>query len=214
MLNIAKSLDHLGINSGSYIGAVAGVREAIEEGRTTDEALLSSVFNLDDVNYGDILVSVRPDVGRLMIVQNMVDVAVRNGCQVDNPAELFEQAKKRALAFMADPAKAWMLVESTTPAQKAYAVRKSAAGGSSAPDTTVVGESGVAVKLNGDGKIKKGGKGPAAEALYTKFVLQATEPLNNAGFVELLMKELQMSKAGARTYAYNCRTALGEPVKK
>lgn len=59
----------------------------------------------------------------------------------------------------------------------------------------------VAVKV--DGSIKKGGKGPLATELYKIHVLNAKTPLSNQEFIKVLMKELDMSKAGATTYRYN-----------
>jgi hypothetical protein len=59
----------------------------------------------------------------------------------------------------------------------------------------------VAVKSNG--KIKKGGKAILAADMYQKFVVDSEVPLTNQGFIALLMKELDMGKAGATTYAYN-----------
>lgn len=61
----------------------------------------------------------------------------------------------------------------------------------------------VAVKA--DGSIKKGGKQVLAVELYKVHVVNAKEPLNNQSFIAILMKELGMTKAGATTYAYNCR---------
>lgn len=59
------------------------------------------------------------------------------------------------------------------------------------------------VEVKADGKIKKGGKGPLAAELYKIHVLNATAPLSNQDFIKVLMKELDMSKAGATTYRYN-----------
>jgi hypothetical protein len=39
-------------------------------------------------------------------------------------------------------------------------------------------------------------------------VVDAEVPLTNQGFIKLLMDELDMSKAGATTYSYNCKKAL------
>ena len=59
------------------------------------------------------------------------------------------------------------------------------------------------VEIKADGKIKKGGKQILAVELYKKHVVEATNPVDNQGFIAILMKELGMTKAGATTYRYN-----------
>jgi hypothetical protein len=66
------------------------------------------------------------------------------------------------------------------------------------------------VVLTNAGKIKKGGKQVLAHELYVKYVLEAEVPLANQDFIVLLMKELDMTKPGATTYAYNERKAAKE----
>ena len=61
------------------------------------------------------------------------------------------------------------------------------------------------VAITAEGKIKKGGKQILAVELYKKYVVESDTPLDNQGFVQLLMKELDMSKAGALTYSSNVR---------
>lgn len=62
---------------------------------------------------------------------------------------------------------------------------------------------GVKVEVKADGKIKKGGKQILAAALYKKHVTDAETPVDNQGFIKILMTELQMTKSGATTYRYN-----------
>ena len=68
----------------------------------------------------------------------------------------------------------------------------------------VVKELDTKVAVKADGSIKKGGKQILAQELYVKHVVESTTPLTNVQFIALIMKELDMSLAGARTYAYNC----------
>lgn len=68
----------------------------------------------------------------------------------------------------------------------------------------------VRVAVTSDGKIKKGGKQVLAAELYKKYVADSETPLDNQGFVQLLMKELDMSKAGATTYASNARKMFAQ----
>jgi hypothetical protein len=67
----------------------------------------------------------------------------------------------------------------------------------------------VKVPVKADGKIKKGGKQILADELYKKYVLEANTPSTNQEFIAIVMKDLDMSKAGATTYAYNCKKKLG-----
>lgn len=68
----------------------------------------------------------------------------------------------------------------------------------------------VKVEVKADGKIKKGGKQILAAELYKKHVIDAETPVDNQGFIKILMSELGMTKAGATTYAYNCKKAAGK----
>ncbi len=68
--------------------------------------------------------------------------------------------------------------------------------------TETVQQHGVAVEVKTDGKLKKGSKQILAKALYDK-----DPALDNKTMIQLFMKELNMSEAGARTYVYNCRKA-------
>ena len=63
----------------------------------------------------------------------------------------------------------------------------------------------VKVEVKADGKIKKGGKQILAAELYKKHVIETENPVDNQGFIKILMAELGMTKAGAITYAYNCK---------
>lgn len=66
-----------------------------------------------------------------------------------------------------------------------------------------VNEQGVVIKSNG--KIKKGGKQVLALQLFKTHVVEKS--VSNQEFVAVLMKELDMTKAGATTYAYNTKKA-------
>jgi CubicO group peptidase (beta-lactamase class C family) len=59
---------------------------------------------------------------------------------------------------------------------------------------------GVGIRMNANGGIKKGSKQVLAVALYEK-----NKSLSNKDLVALFEKELGMSTAGARTYAYNAK---------
>ena len=61
------------------------------------------------------------------------------------------------------------------------------------------------VVLNENGKIKKGGKQVLSKELYIKYVTEAAVPMTNQEFIKVLMDELDMTKQGSTTYAYNMR---------
>jgi hypothetical protein len=69
----------------------------------------------------------------------------------------------------------------------------------------------VQVEIKEDGKIKKGGKQVLAAALYQKHVTHAEVPMTNQEFIELLIDELQMTKAGATTYRFNMSKQFPRP---
>jgi hypothetical protein len=108
-----------------------------------------------------------------------------------------EEAAAYAKQYVADPTKQWMWVS-----EDAVAVIEG--------KTHVEGVT-VQVATNAEGKIKKGGKQVLVLELYKKHVLETTPPMTNQEFIQVVMKDLQMSKAGATTYAWTARKELGEP---
>lgn len=192
MLTIAKTLEKHGVASGSCIRAVANVREKFEHDVDGAIAFVKDVFDLS-VLFEEFKAADQFDVAVFTTVQNMVDVAVRNQCNVPDAEQLYFNAVERTKTFMTDPSKRWMFATDASAQRVA------------APTRVVQTAGGTAVEVNDAGKIKKGTKGPAAEKLYETHVVNAKEPLNRQQFMELLMKELAMTKAGASTYEYNCR---------
>lgn len=67
-------------------------------------------------------------------------------------------------------------------------------------DSVTEDRGGVKVEVKADGSLKKGSKMVLAKALF-----EQNPTLNNAQLIDLFEKELDMSTAGARTYAYNVR---------
>jgi hypothetical protein len=61
------------------------------------------------------------------------------------------------------------------------------------------------VVVHASGKIKKGGKQVLAKEMYQRNVIE--NGMVNKEFVQLLIKELDMTLQGANTYAYNMRKA-------
>lgn len=88
---------------------------------------------------------------------------------------------------------------------------------SSTENIAVIANSDVKVAVKADGKIKKGGKEVLAAELYRIHITEAETPVDNQGFIAILVKELGMTKAGATTYNYNMKKKFGgkiDPKKK
>lgn len=124
------------------------------------------------------------------------------GFIVDDPKEFLESATDYATQFKNDPQWSflWAQPEDDEISSKMDDSVK----------VQVVEGLDVKVAVKANGKIKKGGKQILALELYKKHVIDATPPLNNQQFISLIMKELDMTKAGATTYAYNCGKARKE----
>jgi hypothetical protein len=117
--------------------------------------------------------------------------------QIVHVHEMVEEAAAYAKTYIADPSKQWMW---TSEDQAAATELRSEVKGVD-----------VQVAVDSTGKIKKGGKQVLVLELYKKHVLEAETPMTNKEFIEVVMSDLQMSKAGASTYAWNARKELGEP---
>lgn len=198
MLNTKQILHDLDLGQ-SRIAAIQAVRLKIEQAKDPLQAAKDIVVDILGilVNYED------PEKARL-VAQAVVDESWQRDHNIIDEQELLTKCEARVTAFMADPANAWM-------SWKVKPVQYEAVQTTNQQVTTLV-DNKVAVKK--DGTMKKGGKQELALALYKKFVLDVKpeEALDNKGFIAMLMKELDMTILGARTYAYNCRQALGEPV--
>lgn len=122
-----------------------------------------------------------------MTAQALVEAMVRAGESFD-PTMAIILAGERARKFRNNPANKFMF-EQDVGTVKDFTVTKDVAG--------------VKVEVKADGKIKKGGKQEAADALYQEHVVNGGK--SSSEFLEVLMKQLDMTKAGARTYMYNSK---------
>ena len=205
MIDVRIALNHLGIDSTCLTHAVQQVREHIEQVAENKrfeqtnhllEKVLGVQLHVPDINN-------RP-VGddydyMLTIAQAVVEALIKNECVIDDVDQILAAAKLRADKFITNPRHHWMFAKTSAVVSVGQQAQVSA-------DVEVK----VAVKA--DGSIKKGGKEILASALYEKFVMKAEVPVDNQGFIAILMKELGMSKAGATTYAYNMKKKFGAPV--
>lgn len=176
MINVKQLLENFKINTNSTSTAVTGVREYIEQSGD-DKQLEASVMFCYDI-FG-----MRPEVTDPIIArltaQYAVDEVSRTGYEVSNAPKVLERAVERATQYKTKPSNAWQFATINT-------------------DT--------AFKTDSDAPVApKKNKGTAAAELYTFHVKNATTPLTNGQFVELLVKELGLTKSGARTYAYNAK---------
>lgn len=196
MINTQLVFERLDLGA-SRFAAVQAVRTVVESDANPQEKAQELIFQIIGIKatYDN------PDRARL-VAQAVVDEAWKAEHKIDNEQELLHICEVRIEKFMTDPKNACHFVKP---------VMYQAVATTSQQVTTLV-ETKVEVKA--DGKMKKGGKETLAQELYKKFVLEVKpeDALDNQGFIKLLIKELDMSKAGATTYAYNCKAKLGEPV--
>ena len=176
MINVEQLLKNLNINTSSRSAAVAGVREYIELAHEDDRLEAAIMFFYDIFGMRPAALT-DPIIAR-MAAQYAIDQISQTHYEFGNAPKVLEEALVRAERYKANPNNAWQFVTSAT--------ESSFKTDSDAP------------------KAPKKNKGTMAVELYELHVKNATTPLTNIQFVELLVKELGMTKSGARTYAYNC----------
>lgn len=193
MLDTSHSFDQFDTNSNSIQGVVQAIREKIEGSaqplvvaKAIIEQMIGAAPDLPDVRFARVL------------AQRIAVLLVEQEHHIVDVHGLVEAAVVYAKKYTTDPNKQWMwVVEDTATATEV--------------STTIEGvQTQVAVNAV-TGKIKKGGKQVLVLELYKKHVLDATPPMTNQEFIQVVMKDLQMSKAGATTYAWTARKELGEP---
>lgn len=196
MLNTSAAIAQFTDAGDSIAQIVQAIREKIESSvrpLTTACAIIEDIigvvpYNITDAREARVMAQ-RLAVRCHELKHNVVDV---HG--------VAEEAFNYAKQYVADPKKQWMWVTDDTTQDSTQPAKSTAIEGVT-----------VQVAVNADGKIKKGGKQVLVLELYKTHVLEAENPLSNQGFIQVVMKELQMSKAGATTYAWTARKELGEP---
>lgn len=175
MVNVEQILKNLNVNTSSRSAAVAGVRDYIEQA-DEDKHLEAALMFFYEV-FGMRPVVTDPIIARLA-AQYAVDEVSQTHYEFGNAPRVLERAVERAELYKASPNNAWQFATS---------------------------ESQSSFKTDSDTpKASKPNKGTAAWDLYVIHVKNAESPMTNIQFVEFLVKELEMTKSGARTYAYNC----------
>lgn len=184
MLNVTTVLTRFNIDVASPLKAVQDVRVVVEE---ASDPLTQAIKIINDVTG---LESVYQDLKfALHVAQGVVERAVKLGDKF-LPIDAIREAEESAAKLRANAAMAWLFNSGTEGSAPDKGATKSIAG--------------KKVSVKADGSIKKGGKQEAALALYITHVVGGLVTTNQE-FISVLMKELNMGKAGATTYAYNAR---------
>jgi hypothetical protein len=183
MNNVEQLLNNLNINTTSRSTVGAGVREYIEQASEEKRLEAATMFFYDIFGMRP---AVTDAITARLAAQYAVDQISKNYYEFGNAPMILEEAMAKAERYKADPNNAWQFA---------------------------TGASESSFKTSSDAPVTpKKNKGTAATELYNIHVRDAATPLDNGQFVLLLVKELEMTKSGARTYAYNCFKA-GKEVK-
>lgn len=186
-MNTVEVLKQFNIDSTSVAKAVHEVRELVEGSNDPASTAheIIKYFTVEPVKTID------PIEARIM-AQYLVQQALQRGESYD-PIGMLEKAQERVALMMIRWPHAF-----------------TADAPSYAPVYTKKEVEGVVVQMKDDGKLKKGGKQVIAQVLYEK-----NAGKSNGELIAIFMKELDMSKAGATTYVYNCKKAAGiKPGKR
>ena len=191
-----EHIESLGVTSSSLIVAVQEVRRLITSPTNETDVITDKGFKLVEtltghpVDVEDVVRGVHTgqlNLFQLMFAQAAVEFAIKHQGLTVEAADIVVAAKQRAIGVLTSAQFQFLVpsVESPKP------------------------EVGVAVVSDGKGgtRIKNGGRKILVQNLYQKHVIDAVPPMPNKEFVELLVKELGMSKAGATTYAYEAKKA-------
>lgn len=199
MINTQVAFERVGLSTTSTTKAVQQVREHLEQ---HSEGIVAGAIEFINKTIGanvspdDFkLEGATPDAWAITTTQAIVEYCVQQHHTVDEET-LLTHAWKRANDYINKKSNQWMF---------AYAVESAAQSSSNVEGVQ------VQVEVKADGKIKKGGKTVIAEAMYMQFLADKAArnegPLSsdNQAFIKILMDKLEMSKAGASTFGFNCR---------
>lgn len=182
MINVEQLLKNLNIDTTSRSRVVTGVREYINMS-PEDKRLEATVMFFYDV-FG-----MRPTVTDAatarLAAQYAVDAISQTHYEFGNAPSILEEAVAKAEQYKGSPLNTWQFA--TTSSESSFKT-----------DSNVT-------------KVPKKNKGTDATELYYIHVTNADVPLTNVQFVELLVKELGMTKSGARTYAHVCKKFATNP---
>lgn len=203
------ALTALQLDPTSAIGTVQKVRELVSIGTEPDAKQGVQLVNKllgTNLNYGDVIVGVEDRLHgdyAMMVAQGVAEVVVKNVGQSVDEAEVLANAKARVARLMSAPNHKWM-----------FAKPEPTSTSGPTEQVAVIKDIDVKVEVKADGKIKKGGREVMAEAIYQKRVIDSGQPVTNQEFIQMLIKELGMTKGGATTYAYNVDKKMGGKLVK
>lgn len=186
MIDITSTLTHMNIPVDSPSKAIQAVRVRLTRGASIQKAAADFIKKILDVD-----ITFDDEVKARITSFAIIDNVLKSNCVVDDVDELIKVSVKRADAFLSDPLNRWMFASQTSQTTDSSSM------------VALVDGVDTKVAVTSAGKIKKGGKEILAMDLYKLHVVDAATPLTNKEFVAVLMKELGMSLAGARTYSYN-----------
>lgn len=178
---------------------VQQVREHIDNAANPLGAAKRVIFNITSimVDYTDLLLA------RHVAQAVAEDAILRDSYTFEDSIQRAEERSRRLVARM--PYIRFVYTPSEVPTNNSLKTTTSVA---------VVKGIATTVEVKANGKIKRGGKQIMAAELFALHVTNAPVPLTNQQFIAVLMKDLGMSKAGAQTYAYNCRVAAEAAAAK
>lgn len=186
MENVKQVLEQFGVNTSGRSTAVTSIRLLIEAKPEEKQTGFVQAFAYDvfaaSVEFTD------RTIARLT-AQYVVDEVAKADYTIplDHGPILFAEATAKAERFKNDPNNAWMFAS---------------------------GETESSFRTDSDTPVapKKQNKTDVATALYILHIKTAESPITNSQFVEMLMKELDTTKSGARTFAYNAKKAAEKTV--
>lgn len=206
MINTKPAFNHLCLHPTSLSRAIQDVGLIV---RTDPDGAVLTAINMVDHMVGVRLKReefeqpgrAKPEEWALSFAQAVVEYCLTKVHNVD-PDETIKYAWDRVTAFTKKPSNQWLFATEESTVQ--------------AGDMVVVTPTvNIPVAVTAEGKIKKGGKEKLAVALFQQFLddkkARNEGPLStdNQAFVAILIDQLQMTKAGATTYAYNMRKKFG-----
>ena len=192
MLDTTHVFDRLGIHSSSVIIGCQDVGNMVRDSLmplTTASKLFNDFLSLD-VRFDD-------EIYARIACKRMIKGLIDNKCVIEDSQLILKEVEEYTKEFCDDPNNSYL-----------WSKPENVSTVASSTQVQVVEGLDTKVAVHADGSIKKGGKQVLAQELYAKYVVEATVPLTNVEFIALLMKELGMSLAGSRTYAYNCKKAV------
>ena len=186
MISARATLTHYGFTITSPLRAIQEVRSKIEAAKNPlDEAtgLIHNIIGLEQ-KFDDIKTAIN-------VTQEIVLTYIENDSYDEDLA--LSQAIKKAAAMRVSPNTSWCFAKSDTSTKRGETV------------SAVLDGIDTQVAVKADGTRKKGSGQILAVELYKKYVINVEVPASNKEFVQILINQLGMSKAGANTYAGNMK---------